>query len=165
MIPQETISRIIESNNIVTIVSEHVKLDKRGVNYIGCCPFHSEKTPSFTVSPAKGIYKCFGCGKSGNVVKFIEEIDNVTWIEAIKTLAEKAKIELPKRDITPEEKAAIDGRERLFIINQFAQKTWRDNFAASPGRTYLLERGFDDTDFEAFGKDDLHVDSANTETR
>lgn len=150
MIPQETISRIIEQSDIVAIISEHIKLDKRGVNYIGCCPFHTEKTASFSVSPAKNIYKCFGCGASGNVVKFIEDIEHISWIESIKQLAERAKIELPKRDISPEEKTALDRRERLFIVNQFAQAHFETTFLNSAGRGYMLNRDFNDDDFAAF---------------
>lgn len=151
MISQETISRITEGNNIADIVKEHVSLQRRGVNFIGCCPFHSEKTPSFTVSPAKQIYKCFGCGKSGGVVQFVMEIEGISWIEAIKQLAERAKIDLPKRDISPEEKEAIDTRERIYIVNQFAATTWQKNLEASPGRAYMIERGFDDDDLKTFG--------------
>ena len=151
MIPNDLIQKIIESTDIVSVISEEVKLTKRGVNYIGCCPFHSEKTPSFTVSPAKGIFKCFGCGKGGNVATFVSEIENITWFEAMKELASRAKIELPKPKLSSEEKAAIDSREKLYIVNNFAAKTWKSNFEASPGKQYMIERGFDQTDFEAFG--------------
>ena len=105
MIPNDLIQKIIESTDIVSVISEEVKLTKRGVNYIGCCPFHSEKTPSFTVSPAKGIFKCFGCGKGGNVATFVSEIENITWFEAMKELASRAKIELPKPKLSSEEKS------------------------------------------------------------
>lgn len=151
MIPQETINRIIDNSNIVEIIGEYVKLTKRGVNYIGCCPFHSEKTGSFVVNPVKNIYKCFGCGVGGNVVKFVESIENISWIEAIKLLAERASIELPKRDISPEEKAVIDARERLLMINDFAQKHFAQSFKNSEGYVYMTNRGFNDDDFAAFG--------------
>jgi len=149
MIPQETITKIIESTDIVAVISEHVKLNKRGINHVGCCPFHSEKTASFVVSPAKGIFKCFGCGVSGNAVKFIEQVEQITWIEAIKQLAEIAKIDLPKRDISPEERAAIHGREKLFIVNDFAQSHFVSNLPQ--GKGYMIGRGFDDADLEKFG--------------
>ena len=92
MIDQSTIDRIYESAQIVDVVQDYVSLKRRGVNYIGCCPFHNEKTPSFTVSAAKGIYKCFGCGKGGNSVNFVMEQENISYYEALKFLAKKFHI-------------------------------------------------------------------------
>jgi DNA primase catalytic core len=148
MIPQETIDRIITNTNIVEIISEHVTLKRKGINHVGNCPFHSEKTPSFVVSSNKAIYKCFGCGASGNVVKFIQDIEQSTWIEAIRLLAKRANIELPKKDVTDEEKAAIDKRDRMFASNDFANRTFmaNRNFASS----YMRERGFDNADLDRF---------------
>lgn len=121
-IPKEIIDQVIQQSNIVDVINEFVSLKKRGVNYLGNCPFHDEKTPSFSVSPAKGIYKCFGCGAAGNVSKFIMDHEKISYPEAIKYLAKKANIEIPEKELTDEEKKAHSERESLLIINQFAQK-------------------------------------------
>ena len=104
MIDQATIDRILDAAQIVDVVSEFVTLRKRGVNYIGLCPFHNEKTPSFSVSPSKGLCKCFSCGKGGNVVHFIMEHEQLTYYEALKWLARKYNIEVKERELTDEEK-------------------------------------------------------------
>src|SRR5210317_1112490 len=100
MIDQFTIDRIIETANIVDVVQEYVSLKKRGANFLGLCPFHSEKTPSFTVSPTKGIYKCFGCGKGGNSVNFVMEHEKLNYVEALKMLAKKYHIEVVEKELT-----------------------------------------------------------------
>ena len=114
MIDQATIDRIMDAAQIVDVVSEFVTLRKRGVNYVGLCPFHSEKTPSFSVSPSKGVCKCFSCGKGGNVVHFIMEHEQLSYYEALKWLAHKYNIEVKERELTDEEKhAAKHPREHV----------------------------------------------------
>ena len=103
MIDKETVDRIFASANIVEVISDFVQLKKKGVNYQACCPFHNEKTPSFVVSPSKGLFKCFGCGKGGNAVTFVMEHENMTYPEALKYVAKKYGIEVAERELTPEE--------------------------------------------------------------
>ena len=104
MIDQATIQKIFDTADIYDVISEFVNLKKRGVNYVGCCPFHNEKTGSFTVSPAKGIYKCFGCGKGGNVVNFIMEHEQMSYVEALRWLAAKYHIPIEEKELTEEER-------------------------------------------------------------
>ncbi|MBO98127.1 MAG: DNA primase, partial [Flavobacteriales bacterium] len=108
MIPKETIDKIFESVKIEEVIEDFIRLQKKGVNYIGKCPFHNEKTPSFTVSPTKGIYKCFGCGKGGNAVKFIMELEQYNYPEALKYLAKKYQIEIIEKKLTPKQKKIQD---------------------------------------------------------
>ena len=122
MLDQATIDRITDAAQIQTVVSDYVTLRKRGVNLLGLCPFHNEKTPSFMVSPAKGIFKCFGCGKGGNSVHFIMEHEQIPYFEALKFLARKFHIEYQERELTPQEKAAQNDRESMFLVNEYAQK-------------------------------------------
>ncbi|MBN2775528.1 MAG: DNA primase, partial [Prolixibacteraceae bacterium] len=122
MIDQATIARILDTAEIVDVISDFINLKKRGVNYLGLCPFHNEKTPSFTVSPAKGIYKCFGCGKVGGAVNFVMEHDSLTYPEALKWLARKYNIEVVEKEETQEEKQLKDERESLMIVSSYAQK-------------------------------------------
>ena len=120
MIDQATIDRILDAAQIVDVVSDFVTLRKRGVNYVGLCPFHNEKTPSFSVSPSKGVCKCFSCGKGGNAVHFIMEHEQLSYYEALKWLAKKYNIEIKERELTKEEKQSQSLRESLFLVNQFA---------------------------------------------
>ena len=122
MIDQLTIDRINEAAHIEDVVGDYVTLRKRGVNLLGLCPFHNEKTPSFTVSPAKGIFKCFGCGKGGNSVHFIMEHEQLSYVEALKYLARKYHIEVVEKEMTPEEEAARNDRESMLLVNEYAQK-------------------------------------------
>ena len=119
MISPGTIQTIIETARIEEVVGEYVALKKRGINLIGLCPFHNEKTPSFTVSPAKGIFKCFGCGKGGNSVNFMMELEHYSYPEALRFLAQKYNIELDEEVPTAEQMAALDERETLFNICTF----------------------------------------------
>lgn len=149
MIDQATIDRILDAAQIVDVVSEFVTLRKRGVNYIGLCPFHNEKTPSFSVSPSKGVCKCFSCGKGGNVVHFIMEHEQLSYYEALKWLAKKYNIEIKERELTDEEKQAHSLRESLFVVNQFASDYFQDILynhidGQRIGMTYLRGRGFRD---------------------
>lgn len=149
MLDQSTVDRIIEAARIQEVVSDYVTLRKRGVNMIGLCPFHNEKTPSFTVSPAKGIFKCFGCGKGGNAVHFIMEHEQISYYEALKFLARKYHIEFKEREFTPEEMAARNDRESMFLVNEYAQKYFSNTLhnrieGKSIGLSYFRERAFRD---------------------
>ena len=155
MIDQATIDKILDAAQIVDVVSEFVTLRKRGVNYIGLCPFHNEKTPSFSVSPSKGLCKCFSCGKGGNVVHFIMEHEQLSYYEALKWLARKYNIEVKERELTDEEKQAHSLRESLFVVNQFAadyfQNILYNNIDGQRiGMTYLRGRGFRDDIIKKF---------------
>jgi DNA primase len=127
MISQDTIQQITNRIDIVEIVGEFVKLKKRGANYLGNCPFHNEKTPSFTVSPAKEIYKCFGCGRSGNAIGFLMEHEKYSYVEALRFLAARYNIQLEETEVSPELKQQQQVAESLFIINSFAQKHFTYN--------------------------------------
>src|SRR6056297_4036631 len=122
MIDQLTIDRIYSSIDIVDVVGDYISLKRRGANYLGLCPFHNEKTPSFTVSPSKGIYKCFGCGKGGNAVNFIMEHEHLSYPEALKYLAKKYNIEIIEKELTAEEIEEKNVRDSLLIVTNFAKK-------------------------------------------
>ena len=146
MIPKETIERIYAAAKIEEVVSDYVTLKKRGANLIGLCPFHNEKTGSFTVSPSKGIYKCFGCGASGHAVSFIMEIEQCSYVEALKQLGKKYHIEVEERELTVEEQQRQDNRESMFIVNDFANKwfqnqLWETEEGKAIGLSYFRERG------------------------
>ncbi len=149
MIPRETIDRIFAAAKIEEVVSDYVTLRKRGANLIGLCPFHTEKTGSFTVSPSKGIYKCFGCGASGHALKFIMEIEQCTFVEAVKQLGKKYHIEVEEREMTAEEQQRQDNRESMFVVNDFANKWFQSQLWDTPegqaiGLGYFRERGLRD---------------------
>lgn len=155
MISKETIAKIVDTARIEEVVSDFVSLKKRGVNYIGLCPFHNEKTPSFTVSAVKGIYKCFGCGKSGNAVSFIMEHEHFTYREALKYLATKYHIEVEEKERTNEEIQAENKKESLYIINSFAQNYFSEQLlnheeGKSIGLSYFEERGLRKDTIEKF---------------
>ena len=146
MIPRETIDRIFSAARIEDVVGDYVSLKKRGANLIGLCPFHDEKTGSFTVSPSKGIFKCFGCGKAGHSVGFIMEIEQCSYVDAIRQLAKKYHIEIEERELTSEEKQKQDDRESMFIINEFANKwfhdqLWNTSEGTAVAMSYLRQRG------------------------
>ena len=155
MIDQATIDRIMDAAQIVDVVSEFVTLRRRGVNYIGLCPFHNEKTPSFSVSPSKGVCKCFSCGKGGNVVHFIMEHEQLSYYEALKWLAKKYGIEVKERELSNEEKQAQSMRESLFLVNDFANNYFQDILhnhrdGQAIGMTYFRQRGFRDDIIKKF---------------
>ena len=155
MIDSATIARIMDTARIEEVVSDYVSLKKRGVNLIGLCPFHDEKTGSFTVSPAKGIFKCFGCGKGGNAVHFIMEIEQVSFTEALKIVAKKYNIEIRERELSSEELAQQNDRESMYIVNSYAQKYFTQQLKEHPdgkviGLGYFHERGFRDDIIEKF---------------
>ena len=147
MISQETIQKIQSKVDILDIVGTYVKLKKRGANYLGLCPFHNEKSPSFTVSPTKEIYKCFGCGKSGNSIGFLMDVEKYSYVEALRWLANKYNIEIEESAVSPEFKIQQQTSESLFIINAFAQQFFSKTlFSTDEGQdialSYLKERGF-----------------------
>ena len=147
MIPQETIQQIISRIDIIEIINSFVKLKKRGVNYIGLCPFHNEKSPSFTVSPSKEIFKCFGCGRSGNAIGFLMEHEKYSYVEALKWLAAKYNVEIEEKEVSPEYKEQQQVADSLYIINKFAQNFFSEQLHDSEeginiGLSYLKERGF-----------------------
>lgn len=155
MIDKATIDRIMDSANIVDVVSEFVTLRKAGVNYKGLCPFHDEKTPSFVVSPAKGYCHCFSCGKGGNVVGFVMEHEQMTYPEALRWLARKYNIEIQEKEQSEDEKRAASERESMFIINDWALSYFRKNLMESVegraiGMQYFRSRGFRDDTIEKF---------------
>lgn len=156
MIKQESVDKVIETARVEEVVDEFVHLKKAGVNFKGNCPFHNEKTPSFVVSPAKNIYKCFGCGKGGNPVQFMMEHEKLSFIEAIRWLANKYNIELEETERTPEELAKIDARESLYIVNEFTKSHFSDQLfnsaeGKSVGVSYFKERGYNESIIKKFG--------------
>ncbi|MFS8082050.1 MAG: DNA primase [Ginsengibacter sp.] len=147
MISPETIQQIVSRIDIIEILNSFVKLKKRGSNYIGLCPFHNEKTPSFTVSPSKEIYKCFGCGRSGNTITFLMEHEKYSYVESLKWLAAKYNIEIEEKEVSPEAREKIQFADSLYILNNYAQKFFSEQLhETDEGRdnaeTYLKERGF-----------------------
>lgn len=149
MIPRDVIEHIFSAAKIEEVVSDYVTLRKRGANLIGLCPFHNEKTGSFTVSPSKGIYKCFGCGVSGNAVGFVMAMEQCSFADAIKQLGKKYHIEVPERQMTAEEQQRQDDRESMFVVNDFANKwfqeqLWETEEGQAIGLSYFRERGLRD---------------------
>ena len=155
MIPKETINRIYEAAKIEEVVGRYVNLKKKGANLIGLCPFHNEKTGSFTVSPSRGIYKCFGCTKAGGPVQFVMEIEQCSYIEAIRMLAQIYHITIEERELTPEEQQKQDDRESMFVVNDFANKWFQEQLTQTPEGTsialsYLRQRGLRDDIIKLF---------------
>ena len=155
MIPKDTVDKIIETSRIEDVVGDFVSLKRRGTSMIGLCPFHNEKTPSFHVSVGKGIFKCFGCGKGGDSVRFIMEHEKATYPEALRYLADKYSIEIAEVENTPEEQAVNDRRESLFIVSNWAAKFFQQQMletdeGKSIGLSYFKERGFRDDIIKKF---------------
>ena len=157
MIDRETIDRIYAAADIVDIISDYVTLKRKGVNYQACCPFHQEKTPSFVVSPSRGIYKCFGCGKGGNAINFVMESENISYPEALKMVAKRYGIEVKDEELTPEDIERNNNRESMFVLNQWAAEYFqRYMFSEDEGRSVALTyfsslRGFSDATIHKFG--------------
>ncbi len=155
MIPQETVALILDTARIEDVVGDFVTLRRRGANYVACCPFHNEKTPSFYVSPAKGIYKCFGCGKSGSAVGFVMEHEHSSYVEALRYLAAKYRIDIVEEDESPEEIQRRQRRESLLLVSEFAQKFFASQLETPEGRSigyaYLRSRGLEDETIRRFG--------------
>jgi len=155
MISQQTIQQILSRIDIIEIVGGFVKLKKRGANYLGLCPFHNEKTPSFTVSPAKEIYKCFGCGRSGNTISFLMELEKYSYAEALRWLAARYNVEVEEKELSPELRLQQQTADSLHIINGFAQKFFAEALFSSEegqdiGLSYLKERGFNEDTIRKF---------------
>lgn len=155
MINPGTIQNIFETARVEEVVGDFVTLKKRGANYLGLCPFHNEKTPSFSVSPSKGIYKCFGCGKSGNVVGFVMEHEHYSYPEALRYLAKRYGIEIEEEEITPEIQQQLDEKESMLALNTFINEYFIDNInnnseGKAIGLSYLKERGFRDSVIQKF---------------
>lgn len=149
MIPRDTVDKIIEAARVEEVVGEFITLKKRGTNLLGLCPFHGEKTPSFTVSPVKGIYKCFGCGKAGNSVNFIMEHLQLSYPESLRWLAKKYNIEIVERELSPEDRERQTERESMLIVMQYAQRYFTNimnetDEGKSIGLGYFVERGLRD---------------------
>lgn len=155
MIPQDTVDRILDSAQIVDVISDFVSLKRRGANYVACCPFHNEKTPSFYVSPAKGIYKCFGCGKTGTAVGFVMEHESMTYVEALKYLARKYGIEVVEKEESAEEIAARQRSESLMLVMDYTEKFFQESLKSPEGRSvgyaYFKSRGLEDSTIEKYG--------------
>ncbi len=156
MIDQSTIQRILDTAEITEVVGEFVTLKRRGTNMIGLCPFHNEKTPSFNVSPSKGIYKCFGCGKGGSSVNFIMEHEHLSFVESLRWLAKKYNIEVQEKEERPEDIQERNDHESQIIVSEFAQKyftsqLWESEYGQAVGLSYFRERGFRDDVIKKFG--------------
>ena len=156
MIDKATVDRIYAAANIVDVISDFVTLKKKGVNYQACCPFHNEKTPSFVVSPSKGVFKCFGCGKGGNAVTFVMEHENMTYPEALKYVAKKYGIEVNEHELLPEEQRRNDDRESMMVVSSYAADYFvrmlhETHEGQNIGIGYFRERGFSDATIKRFG--------------
>lgn len=155
MIDRQTVDRIMEASNIVDVVSEFVSLRKTGTSYRGLCPFHDDHTPSFSVSPVRGLYKCFSCGEAGNVVNFVMKHEQLTYPDALRWLANKFHVEIQERELSAEEKQAENERESLFLVNEWAEKYFKnilhnDVDGRAIGMQYFRSRGFRDDIIEKF---------------
>ena len=156
MISQNTIQQILARIDILDVVGSFVRLKRRGANYLGLCPFHNEKSPSFTVSPSKEIFKCFGCGKSGNTISFVMEHEKLSYVEALRWLANRYNVEVEETQVSAEQKEKQQIAESLYIINAFAQKffaeqLWETEAGQAAGLSYLKERGFNEEIIRKFG--------------
>lgn len=155
MIPKETVDRILDTAQITDVVGDFVTLKRRGANYTACCPFHNEKTPSFYVSPSKGIYKCFGCGKSGTAVGFVMEHESLSYVEALKYLAAKYHIEVVEKEESAEDIANRQRNESLMLVSDFASKFFRESLERTEGRAlgyaYFKSRKLEDETIRKFG--------------
>ncbi len=156
MIPPDTIQKILDATHIEEVVSEFVSLHRRGANYVGCCPFHNEKTPSFSVSPSRGIFKCFGCGEAGNAVHFLMKHEHFSYPDALRYLANKYGIEIQEKELTPEERQSQTERDTLFHVSEFAQKHFADQLynnedGRNVGLAYFYERQLSDEVIKKFG--------------
>ena len=155
MIPQETVNRMLDTAQIVDVIGDFVTLKKRGANHIACCPFHNEKTPSFSVSASKGIYKCFGCGKSGTAVGFVMEHENMSYTEALRYLARKYHIEIVEKEESAEEIAQRQKHESLMLLSEYAGKFFQESMNTPEGQNiayqYFRSRGLEDETIRKYG--------------
>lgn len=154
-IPEETVNKIIDAIDIVDVVGDFVSLKRRGANYIACCPFHNEKTPSFYVSPSKGIYKCFGCGKSGSAISFVMEHESLSYVEALEYLAGKYHIPVEREAEDPEYEQRRSLKESMMVVSEFAMKHFKANLLEGEGKNigyqYFLSRGLEPATIEKYG--------------
>ena len=155
MIPNDTVYKILDTARVEEVVGDFVTLKRRGANYIACCPFHNEKTPSFYVSPAKGIYKCFGCGESGTAVGFVMKHENLSYVEALKFLAKKYNIEVVETEVSAEEIAKRQRNESLLLVSEYAGKFFRESLQTTEGQAvgyqYFRSRGLEDATIAKYG--------------
>ena len=155
MIPQETVDRILDLAQVEDVIGDFVTLKRAGATYKACCPFHNEKTPSFVVSPSKGIYKCFGCGKSGTAVGFVMEHESMTYVEALRYLAKKYNVEIVESEVSAEEIAKRQRSESLLLVSEFAGKFFVDSLKTQEGQTiayqYFRSRGLTDETIAKYG--------------
>lgn len=155
MIPRKNIDEILDATKIEDVISDFVELRRNGANYKACCPFHDEKTPSFVVSPAKGIYKCFGCGKSGTALGFVMDHENMSYVDALKYLANKYHIKVEERELTPEELAKQSYKESLLQVNTYAGKVFKENLLTNEGnlvgKAYFHSRNLTDETIDKWG--------------
>ena len=155
MIPQDTVNKILDTAQIADVVGDFVTLKRRGANYLACCPFHNEKTPSFSVSPSKGIYKCFGCGKSGTAVGFVMEHESLSYVEALKYLARKYHIEVVEKEESAEEIALKKRNESLLLVSEYAGKFFQESMQTPEGQSiayqYFRSRGLEDETIRKYG--------------
>ena len=154
-IDSETVAKILDAADIVEVVSDFVHLQRRGANYIGLCPFHNERTPSFSVSKSKGICKCFSCGKGGSAVNFIMMHEQMSYNEALRYLAKKYNIEIVEKELTPEEREQETERESLPAVNEYALQHFKHNLTETAegrniGLAYFRQRGINDEMIERF---------------
>ena len=155
MIPQDTVNRILDLAQVEEVIGDFVTLKRAGATYKACCPFHNEKTPSFVVSPSKGIYKCFGCGKSGTAVGFVMEHESMTYVEALRYLAKKYNIEVVEKEETAEDIAKRQRNESLTLVSEYAGKFFQDSLMTPEGQTigyqYFRSRGLEDETIRKYG--------------
>lgn len=156
MIDRLVIDRIFAAADIVEVVSDFLTLKRKGTNFTACCPFHNEKTPSFMVSPAKGLYKCFGCGKGGNAVSFVMEHEKLSYPEALRWMAKKYNIEIQEKTLTQEQQAINNDRESMMVLNSWAADYFQHQMSQTPqgndvALSYFRERGFSDQSINRFG--------------
>ena len=148
MISRDSIQKIQDNLKIEEVISDFVTLKRRGADYVACCPFHNEKTPSFHVSPSKGIFKCFGCGKSGSAVSFVMEHEHCSYTEAMKYIAKKYHVEVVEEEVSAEELMSRQKRDSLFLVNEFALKFYVEQLSTQEGRSvamaYYHRRGLED---------------------
>ena len=155
MIPQETVNQILDAARIEEVVGDFVTLKRRGGSFVACCPFHNEKTPSFYVTPSKGIFKCFGCGKAGSAVGFVMEYEHLSYVEALKYLARKYHIEVIEKEESAEEIAARQRNESLLLASDFAFRFYKEQLSTEEGRSiglaYFHSRGLEDDTIDKWG--------------
>ena len=151
---EDLIEEVCSKNDIADLISGYVKLQKRGGTYFGLCPFHSEKTPSFSVTPSKQMYYCFGCGAGGNVITFLMEYENFSFVEAVQALAERAGVKLPEQEYSPQMKQEADRKQRLLEVNREAGKfyyTLLRSERGQPAMAYFKKRGLSEETMHSFG--------------